>query len=91
MMVPVFYDIGRNKTKVWAILGWATRSLYVSFATPPIAHIIKGNPIIEWGKTSYQVAYPVFEELYVSRILNRDQFRAHCDCYKTRENIIAHL
>ena len=91
MMVPVFYDDQRRQTKVWAILGWATRSLYVSFATPPIAHIIKGNPIIGWSKTSYQVAYPVFEELYVSRILNRDEFRAHCDCYKTRENIIAHL
>src|SRR5262249_24473923 len=31
IMVPVFYDLERKKTKVWAILGVAVRPLLVSF------------------------------------------------------------
>jgi hypothetical protein len=91
MMVPLFFDIGRRKTKVWAMLGWATRLLLVSFATEPTAHVLKGNvdvrfdPIVKW------IAYPVFAEAYVSRVLNRHEFRAHCDRYKTRTRILEQL
>ncbi len=35
MMVPVFYDRQREKTKVWVMLGWSRRSLVASFAAPP--------------------------------------------------------
>ena len=37
MMVPVFHDVGRDMTKVWAILGWDVRELNVSFSVPPPA------------------------------------------------------
>ena len=33
MMVPIFYDIDRHKTKVWAVLGIASKPLNVSYAT----------------------------------------------------------
>ena len=36
-MVPVFYDVERCKTKQWAFLGWADRSITISFAQPPKA------------------------------------------------------
>jgi len=39
----------------------------------------------------YPLAYPVFEEIYVSRLLDRDEFRAHCDRHKTRKAILANL
>jgi hypothetical protein len=91
MMVPVFFDIGRQKTKVWAILGWATRLLEVSFATPPTAHVVKGRPHVRFASTFRQIAYPVFAETYVTRLLDRDEFRAHCDRYRTRSEILQHL
>jgi hypothetical protein len=91
MMVPVFFDIARQKTKVWAILGSATRLLEVSFATPPTAHVVKGRPRVRFASTFRQIAYPVFAETYVARLLDRDEFRAHCDRYKTRSEILQHL
>ena len=91
MTVPVFFDRGRGKTKVWTILGWATRLLIVSFATPPTAHIVMGRPQIRFTRTVRQIAYPVFAEAYVTRLLDRDQFRAHRDRYKTRTQILQHL
>jgi hypothetical protein len=91
MMVPVFYDVGRGQTKVWAILGWATRRLEVSFATPPAVQVITGRPRIDFCPAFKQIAYPVFAEAYVSRLLDRDEFRAHCDRYRTRTRILEHL
>ena len=35
MMVPAFYDLGRRKMKVWALLGWSDRPLTVGFHQPP--------------------------------------------------------
>jgi hypothetical protein len=36
-MIPVFYDVERRKTKVWAFLGWSSRPITVSFARAPFA------------------------------------------------------
>jgi hypothetical protein len=91
MMVPVFYDIGRRKTKVWAILGWVTDTLIVSFGTPPAAQVLKGRLEIRFRSHYRRIAYPVFAEAYVSRLLDRDEFRAHCDRYKTRSRILENL
>jgi len=91
MMVPVFFDIDRRKTKVWAILGWAKRWLVVSFDTPPTAHVIRGRPHVTFDSTLREITYPVFAETYVTRLLDRDEFRAHCDRYKTRTEILRHL
>lgn len=91
MMVPVFFDVGRRKTKVWAILGWASRQLHVSFATEPSAHILKGNVNLTFDPAIRWITYPVFAEAYVTRVLNRREFRAHCDRYKTRTRILEQL
>ena len=91
MMVPVFHDVASGKTKVWAILGWSTRTLDIDFTERPRAHILEGNVRIKYHSTSRTIAYPVFAEAYVSRLLDRDEFRAHCDRYKTEERILAHL
>jgi hypothetical protein len=91
MMVPVFYDVGRRQIKVWAILGWSTRCLGASFATPPAAQVLTGKVAVKFRATSHEIAYPVFAEVYVSRLLDRDEFRAHCDRYKTRSRILENL
>jgi hypothetical protein len=91
MMVPVFFDRGRGKLKVWAILGWATRTLRVSFAKPPVAQVLKGRARIEWSSEWRPMAFPVFVETYVSRLMDRDEFRTLCDRHKTAGRIIEHL
>jgi hypothetical protein len=91
MMVPVFYDIGRQKMKVWAVLGWATRHLTVSFATPPAVVEVEKGQRVQFTATHRRLAYPVFVEAYVSQLLDRKEFRAHCDKYKTTAAIQGHL
>jgi len=99
MMVPLFYDVNRRKTKVLVFMGWTTRPVEVSFATPPKATIFdkKGKRVTIFGpklafeSSRYNLAYPVTAEAYVTRILNRNEVRAHCDRYKTRSAILANL
>jgi hypothetical protein len=97
-MVPVFYDVGRRKTKVWAFLGWSRRPITVSFARPPQATIrdlngrlLRDHPPIRWGALHAELQYPVTAELYVDRILNRDEFRKVCDSCGTRSEILRRL
>jgi hypothetical protein len=99
MMVPVFFDRQRHKTKVWVLLGWVSRDLRVEFVRRPAAEVFDpaGNPVAE-GQISlafldefHRLVYPVTAEVYVTRILNRDEFRRHCDMYKTRSAILANL
>lgn len=99
MMVPLFYDVSRRKTKVWAFIGWAVRPLVVSFATPPTAAVFDkqgrrvtgSGPRLAFDSSRFDLAYPVTAEVYVTRILDRNEFRKHCDRYKTRAAILANL
>lgn len=97
-MVPVFYDVERRKTKVWAFLGWANRPVTISFAQPPKAKVWDRNgtlllrhPEIRWGFLYRQLQYPVTAELYVDQILDRDEFRKLCDSCVTRSAILRRL
>jgi hypothetical protein len=97
-MVPVFYDVGRRKLKVWVFLGWSRRPITVSFAKPPKTTIrdLKGrrrlfHPSVRWGALRAELHYPVTAELYVDRILDRDEFRKICDSCGTRSEILRRL
>ncbi len=91
-MVPVFFDVDRCKTKVWMIVGWERRSLFASFARPPRVELLgNANVEIEPSSSFHPVATPVMAEAYVSRLLDRDEFRAHCDRHRTNEAIVAAL
>jgi hypothetical protein len=97
-MVPVFYDVGRRKLKVWAFLGWSRRPITISFAKAPKATILdlKGKPMykhppLRWGELGADLRYPVTAELYVDRILDRDEFRKLCDECGTRSEILRRL
>lgn len=94
-MVPVFYDDGRKKMKVWVFLGWDSREIEVSFNRPPAVTVLEqpggaapGELIYVWGTLSTAFAYPVTGELYVDRLLDRDEFRRVCDAGGTREGIL---
>lgn len=97
-MVPVFYDLERGKTKVWLFLGWTSRPITVSFAQPPLATILDRNgkpprhhPRIRWGALGAYLPYPVTAEVYVDKILDRDEFRSLCDDCRTRSQILGRL
>ncbi|KAH3758135.1 hypothetical protein Pelo_10076 [Pelomyxa schiedti] len=86
MMVPVFFDLARRKIKVWCVLGYATKTLKISFSTPP--RPLSSGVNCEWKSTNETYTYPVFAEVYCSRILNRDEFRALCDIQRTFSRIV---
>jgi hypothetical protein len=100
MMVPIFYDLGRKKTKVWVVLGIATKPLEVSYVTPPTIKEIKspdgkilmpGGAEVVFTSDSHQTAYFATAEVYVTRLLDRTEFRKHCDKHKTYRAIISNL
>ncbi len=95
-MVPIFYDRERGQSKVWAILGWASRPIEISFVQSPPAQFTAADgaaetPRIEWKEQRVQVAYPVAVELFVDRLLDRDEFRALCDEEQTFRGILTRL
>jgi hypothetical protein len=97
-MVPIFYDVERRKTKVWAFFGWTDRPITISFAQAPEATVRNPDgtrpsraPEIRWGSLYEQLQYPVTAELYVDKVLDRDQFRKLCDSCGTRSEILRRL
>jgi hypothetical protein len=97
-MVPVFYDVERRKTKVWAFLGWTDRPITISFAQPPKAKVrnLDGTvpsraPEICWRLLYEHLQYPVTAELYVDKVLDREEFRKLCDSCVTRSAILRRL
>ena len=99
MMVPVFYDQRRRKTKVWVVMGWTGRPVHAWFDKPPQVEVFNKEGIrlenskydLHFTASYQQLAYPVMAEVYVTEILDRDQFRRHCDTYQTKSAILANL
>ena len=100
MMAPVFYDQQRKKTKVWVMIGWEEASSLVTYAQHPTVTVTDaaGKPVagdtgpeVIFGVSYRDLATPVFAEVYVTKILNRAEFRRHCDVYQTKAAILANL
>jgi hypothetical protein len=98
MMVPVFYDVQRRRTKIWALLGWVEQPLHVGFTVNPGVSVFnrRGRDVtastrIEFSAETHPLVYPVTAELYVDRLLNRDEFRAACGEGRTAHDIIASI
>jgi hypothetical protein len=100
MMAPVFYDQQRKKTKVWLMLGWEGAYSTIDYAQHPAVKItdrdgkaVTGDtgPEVIFGASYRELATPVFAEVYVTKILNRAEFRRHCDVYQTKAAIVANL
>ena len=65
-----------------------------------IVHALRAAPQLRVDYEAYlnlvarltnPLAYPVTAEVYVDKILNRDQFRWHCDRYRTQSAILKNL
>jgi hypothetical protein len=92
VMVPVYHDVERKKTKVWLIVGWATEWLDASFAKPPRVEVLGGAPAkVRFAPRRYPLTTPVMIEMLVTRVLDRDELRALCDRHRTLEEIVAAL
>lgn len=96
MMVPVFHDIQRNKTKVWVVMGYSLKPLTIWFERKPEAVItdMEGKPaqaVLEFEGMQKFLIYPVSAEVYVNQLLNRDEFRSLCDRNKTPSAILKAL
>ena len=100
MMVPVFFDLQRKQTKVWVMLGWTSTGASYGYAQQPTATVTdpEGKPAagddapeLIFHGTWRELATPVFAEVYVTQLLNRDEFRRHCDTYQTQAAILSNL
>jgi len=99
MMVPVLYDIGRNRIKVWVFLGFEKKPFSAAFLSPPKVTVFN-NKSKKLDPSQYELnyeeqietlVYPVFAEIYVNQLLNRNEFRRLCDRYQTRSKILKAL
>jgi len=117
MMVPVFHDVGRERTKVWAFLGWDRTLLHVRYEAQPTVvsserdvrprhpaagtgrparRVVPGTdltapPRVEFQREWCEAATPVFAEVHVERLMDRDEFRRFCDRHPTRDEFLANL
>lgn len=100
MMVPIFYDLGRRKTKVWMVLGIATKPLSVSYLTRPLVRGMKGpdrrdvkssDVEVNFTFDYHRAAYFATAEVYVTRLLGRNEFREYCARHKTYRAIVSKL
>ena len=98
MMVPVFYDVGRQKTKVWVFLGWTRQTLDAGVATPPrvlstrrLAEVPTWDGHVQFTVSGGAIYAPVVAEVYVTELLDRKEVRRRCDEGKTRSAILASL
>jgi hypothetical protein len=74
------------------ILGWSSSTLEASFAVPPHVEVLGWRSRdVQLSMARRPLAVPVMVEAYVSRILDRDEFRATCDRLRTADAIVAAL
>jgi hypothetical protein len=100
MMVPVFHSAQSGKTKVWVFLGWTTQRVEIGYVRQPTAQVFDadgnrvtddtGPELIYYGERK-TIATPVMAEVYVTKLLNREEFREHCDIYAKPSAILNNL
>ncbi len=96
MMVPLFYDIERRKIKAWVFLGYTVKPLKIWFEKQPAAVItdLSGAPAnaeLKFHTIERPLITPISAEIYVNRLLDRNEFRRLCDRFQTRSEILSAL
>jgi hypothetical protein len=100
MMVPVFLDPENRRIKVWCMLGWQSQDAYASYErNPAVSATDEAGKPVDLAKTfdvfyygqGLNLACPIFAEIWVTKLLNRDEFRRHCDTYVTPTAITTNL
>jgi hypothetical protein len=97
--VPLYFDIGERKTRLWATLGVRLAKLDVSYAKPPKIKPTEGAG--EWEEVSwdlletgqYVIAVDEFAEVEMPGLqpLTREELRKICNARRTKPEIIKAL
>ena len=91
-MVPLFYDAEKQLNKVLAVAGYSQRPLNIQFVHPPKVTLTdsEGQAVqadIAFKGTEERLIYPVAIEVYVPRLLNRQEFCELCNSHKTLSSL----
>jgi hypothetical protein len=97
--VPIFVDLIGHKTRLWATLGVRLAFLEADYARPPqVRPKAEGGPwkeVESWqiGRSRYVIPVDDFAEIELAGLnaLTREELRAACDRYQTKEAIIRGL
>jgi len=97
--VPIYVDPGRRVTRLWATLGVRLAFLEADYARPPqVRPKAEGGPWTDvefWqlGHSRYVIPVDEFAEIELAGLnaLTRDELRAACDRYRTKEEIVRGL
>ncbi len=97
--VPIYFDLGRNVTRLWVTLGVRLTKLETEYARPPSIKPAKGEgdwkPVADHKLVGarYLIAVDEFAEVELKgiRALSREELRAICDREKTKEAILEAL
>jgi hypothetical protein len=99
VLVPIFVDVPRQKTRVWVTLGVRLTKLEARYARPP--QLKPANGSLDWkevepGKlegANYLIAVDEFAEVELNglKVLSREELRKICDEQQTKEKIIEAL
>ncbi len=97
--VPIYIDYQNGKTRLWATLGVRLAPLRARYAAPPKVRVAGSSNA--WQDVKFETlrpanyVIPVDEfaefELEGSRVINRNELRALCDKYKTKQEILKAL
>jgi hypothetical protein len=96
-VVPLFFDLERQKLKVTAVLGFHSTSVEVGFRRRPKVRLTdhQGRPVsteqVVFEQTTRTTVCPVTAELYVSRVPDRAEFQALCKRHGSTQAILAAL
>jgi hypothetical protein len=85
-MVPVSVDPRTSRTHVFAFLGWVRRPLGVWFSRPP--KVVESPARVVFGGETHALDTPVVVEMWVDRLLDRDELRELCERHRTRGRIM---
>jgi hypothetical protein len=97
--VPLYYDIARQRTRLWATIGVRLAKLEASYARPPKIKPVAGAG--DWQEVQpyqleaaqYLIAVDEFAEVEIPGLgpLTRQEFRDVCNAHKTRSEIVQAL
>lgn len=91
-MVPLYYDPARAQYRVQAIVGYTSKPLEISFASPPEVIVRNSNdePVdadLIFESQRENLVYPVTTQFYISQLIEREHFRALCNDHTNLSNL----
>ncbi len=97
--VPLYFDIGERRTRLWATIGVRLAKLDVSYAKPPKIKPSEGTggwEEVQWDQleaVQYVIAVDEFAEVEIPGLqpLTREEFRKICNAHRTKPEILQAL